>query len=220
MRVGPVFCATMTTHHSPYRPSGNDRIRARAEAVAWAQAVAHDPGTVYLDTETTGLDGRAEIIEVAVLDVDGRVLLDTLVRPRSLIPAAARAIHGISDAMVADAPEWSDVHAELAQVLRHRTVIVYNADFDLTMVRQMNRSHGLRVSYDGWECAMRRYSSFAGEWHERYGNYRWHRLDFAVTSFGHQPGGHRARADAFACRLVVEGMAASPSPPDNLMLGS
>jgi DNA polymerase III epsilon subunit-like protein len=38
--------------------------------------------TVFLDLETTGLDPRTdEIVEIGILDEDGRVLLDTLVRP-------------------------------------------------------------------------------------------------------------------------------------------
>ena len=39
--------------------------------------------TVYLDTETTGLypEHGARIVEIAILDDDGRPLLDTLVDP-------------------------------------------------------------------------------------------------------------------------------------------
>ena len=198
----------MIGRRSTQPPSPSDRARVRAESIAWAAAVARHRNTVYLDTETTGLDGSAEIVEIAVLDGLGRVLMDTLVRPRSRIPPDAEAIHGISNAMVASAPEWHLVHAELALILLHRSVIVYNAEFDIKMVRQMNHRHGIQSAHDGWHCAMQRYSGFAGAWHERYGGYRWHKLDHAVTSFGHSPGGHRALADATACRLVVEGMAA------------
>src|SRR5690606_38154011 len=96
---------------------------------------------------------------------------------------------------------------ELAMILSRRHVVVYNAEFDFRMVYQMNHRHGIRSTHDAWHCAMQRYSSFAGAWHERYGNYRWHKLDHAVASIGHPPGGHRATSDAAACRLVVEGMA-------------
>ena len=54
---------------------------------------------VVFDTETTGLDGGAEIVEIVEIScVNGRgeVLLDTLVRPAGPIPADATAIHRIT----------------------------------------------------------------------------------------------------------------------------
>lgn len=47
--------------------------------------------TIYLDTETTGLrlDDGAALVEVAVVDDDGAVLLNTLVNPGRSIPSAA-----------------------------------------------------------------------------------------------------------------------------------
>ena len=197
----------MLFRRPPRQPSIEDRARARQAAVSWARTIARDRNILYLDTETTGLDGTAEIIEIAVLDTSGRVLLDTLVRPQGPIPAEARAVHGISDAMVAGAPEWADVYVELSAILHERSVVVYNAEFDLRLVQQMNQRHGINAGHRGWHCAMQQYAGFAGVWHERYGNFRWHRLDQAVAYFGHPSGGHRAAADAAACRLVVEGMA-------------
>lgn len=41
------------------------------------------PTTIYLDTETTGLDAffGDEIVEIAIIDEKGKVLLNTLVQP-------------------------------------------------------------------------------------------------------------------------------------------
>lgn len=191
------------------RPSADETRRMRRQAIAWAVATATNRQTIYLDTETTGLDGSAEIVEVAAVDYQGRTLLDTLVQPQGAIPRDAEAIHGISNAMVARAPCWPQVYAELSLMLLSGAVVVYNADFDFRMVNQMNHRHGIPACLDGWQCAMNRYSGFAGAWHERYGNYRWHKLDQAVAAFGHPPGRHRALSDATACRLVVLGIAES-----------
>lgn len=197
----------MMSQRKLYQPSDEDRDRARVEAIAWAQRAIADARALYLDTETTGLDTRAEIVEISVLDAGGNVLLDTLVRPQTRIPPDAEAIHGISNAMVADAPAWPVVFREVTQIISGRSVIVYNAEFDFRMVSQMNSRHGLPGDLRPWECAMRRYSGFAGIWNAKYGNYRFHKLDDAVARFGHPGGGHRALTDARACRLVVEGMA-------------
>lgn len=201
----------MQRSRRPFSPTPDDQRLARQQAVGWSRLIMADSNVVFLDTETTGLDQRAEIIEMSIVDGQGNVLLDTLVRPRSAIPPDAMAVHGISDRMVRDAPDWSDVFPELERAIQGRRVVVYNAPFDFRMVQQMNALHRIQCGFTGWECAMQQFSSFAGVWHERYGNYRWHRLDDAVARFGHAPGGHRALADAHACRLVVAGMAGSDS---------
>lgn len=179
----------------------------RGGAVAWARAVACDPDTVYLDTETTGLADAAEILEVAVVAGDGRVLLDTLVRPRQAIPRDATRIHGIGDGDVVGAPDWRIVNAYLCQALVGRRVIVYNAEFDRRLVAQSCRLHGVPAPDCAWECAMRAFAAFRAEPAGFRGDFRWHRLEVAVATFGAPPGGHRALGDALACRAVVRGMA-------------
>lgn len=197
----------MTPEPSYPAPGDNDRRRARTAAIAWASDIVARDDIVYLDTETTGIDGRAEIIEIAVVDGAGTTLLDTLVRPDGFIPYDVIRIHGIDDAMVADAPRWDDVYPALLDLLHERTVIVYNAEFDHRLVNQMNRRSGFPPRSDRWQCAMRQYAGFATEWHARHGNYRWHKLGVALARFGHPTNGHRARSDALACRLVVHGIA-------------
>lgn len=193
--------------HRSATPSAGERRQSRATAIAWAAGVAARPDVVYLDTETTGIDGRAEIVEIAVVDGAGYTLLDTLVRPEGIIPYEVIRIHGINDTMVAGAPRWPEVYPALLDLLRERTIIVYNAEFDFRLVNQMNRRSGFPPRADQWHCAMKHYAGFATDWHTRYGNYRWHKLGVALARFGHPTNGHRARADALACRLVVQGIA-------------
>jgi DNA polymerase-3 subunit epsilon len=190
-------------------PTSDQRRQARADAARWAAGIVARADVVYLDTETTGIDGHAEIVEVAVIDAAGRTLLDTLVRPDGIIPLEVIRIHGIDDAMVASAPRWTDVYPELLRRIDGRAVIVYNAEFDLRLVNQMNRRAGFFALTSNWHCAMKRYAAFTTVWNEKYGNYRFHKLDVALAAFGHRPANHRARSDAQSCRLVVQGMAMS-----------
>lgn len=76
------------------------RAEINRQACAWLEVNA-----LILDTETTGLGDDAEVaevVELAVIDCAGAVLLDTLVRPSGRVPAEAAAIYGITDAMLAD----------------------------------------------------------------------------------------------------------------------
>ena len=199
--------ATRRDDSSDHRERADPALAARLEAIAWATAIAADPRVVYLDTETTGLGPTAEVIDVAVVGADGRVYLDTLVRPVARIPSDASAIHGIFDADVAAAPTWPEVHDRLCALLAGRIAVVYNAAFDRRLVSQCCDRHRVSVPDAAWECAMRRFAAFHGESSAR-GGYRLQRLDRAVATFGGPPPGHRAAADALACRAVVLGMAA------------
>jgi len=187
------------------------RVRPREprdEVIDWAQAVISNPSVVFLDTETTGLDDNAEIIDIALVDRDGAVLLDTLIRPARPIPWGASNVHGLFATDVAGAPTWSEIHALLMPLLANRKVIVFNAEYDRRLVHQCCAQDGLGIPACEWECAMLAHAKFAGEpgqWGKRF---RWHKLDAAAQGFGIEMGGHRALGDAEAARQVVLAMAA------------
>ncbi|MEZ4497878.1 MAG: exonuclease domain-containing protein [Thermomicrobiales bacterium] len=63
------------------------RREDRDRAIAWARSVVSDSRVIYLDTETTGLDRTAEIIDIALVTNDGAVLFNTLVKPVRPIPS-------------------------------------------------------------------------------------------------------------------------------------
>jgi DNA polymerase III subunit epsilon len=182
---------------------------ARRAAVERARTlVAERP--VFLDTETTGLDATAEVVEICIVDLEGTVLLDSLVRPTRTIPPDATVIHGISDGMVRGAPTWSDLWPDVDRLLSGRHVAIYNADFDVQMMRQSHRAHGLRwrLGDDKLWCVMRLYAAFSGQWNERRGEYRWHKLEAAAAQCGIKVGAaHRARPDALLARGVLQYMA-------------
>jgi len=88
------------------------------------------PWTIY-DLETTGAEPEtARVVQVALVRMEGGQVVKaakTLCNPGLRIPEEASAVHGITDAMVADAPSDSDVIANLAAGLADASVIVsYN----------------------------------------------------------------------------------------------
>ena len=181
----------------------------RDAARAWARETIRHERVVFLDTETTGFGPRAEIIDIGIVAADGTVLLDTLVRPESPIPASTSRVHGLFDHDVAGAPHWVDVYPEVYRLLIGARVVVYNAPFDSGMVMNSCQRAGLVIPSAQWQCAMRQYSGFAGPAVVQPGRgpSRWYKLDLAAAAFGIAPGGHRALADADVCRRVVAGMA-------------
>lgn len=182
------------------------REEARARAIAWAREVAADPNAVFLDTETTGLGDDAEICDIGIVGIDGRVILDCLVKPSRAIPAGATAVHGISNAMVATAREWGRTYVPFINALQAASrVVVYNRDYDLGIIARLCASLELPlpVPTPKWECAMLAFSDYRGVPGKFPGSFKWFRLDDAAAHFGIPPGGHRAMSDAETARRVV-----------------
>ena len=180
-------------------------------AIAVARAeLARMP--VFLDTETTGMGVNDQIVEICVLDHDGSLLFESLVKPTWTISPAAQRVHGISPQMVQSAPPWYEVWSETRKALAGRRVGIYNAQFDLNMMRQSHQAHGLRWSAADCDafCIMDLYAQFYGKRGAGYGSFRWQSLDAA----GRQcrislPNSHRAQADARLARAVLKYMADS-----------
>ena len=89
-----------------------------------------------LDTETTGLnpdEGHAlvEIARVSVMDGVIGPTWSSLVRPGRPIPPEATAVHGITDAMVAEAASVAEVAERVRRDCEDRTLVFHHAAFDL-----------------------------------------------------------------------------------------
>ncbi len=165
---------------------------------------------LFLDTETTGLDG--EICEIAVIDLAGNVLINTLIKPTTPIPEDVTSLHGISDEIVQGAPSFKDIFPELERVLRGRTVIVYNANFDKCMILNSARENEMKKQEfdlwwypeNRWYCAMELYAVYYGDWNSYHGSYRWQRLNKAAQQCNIELSDtHRALADAETTRRIV-----------------
>jgi DNA polymerase III epsilon subunit-like protein len=164
---------------------------------------------LFLDTETTGLGPRAEIIDLAIVAADGTIVFNQLVKPVRAIPIDATLIHGITNDHVASAPDWCDVLEMARPFISGRVLVAYNSSFDRGMMQQCCVSATIEMPPLEWQCAMRAYAAFRKDARARSGGYRWRPLHEAAESFKLTIPTHRALADAMACRGVVIGMAAS-----------
>ena len=92
-------------------------------------------GFAVFDLETTGFGAEHRILEIAVirLEPDGRIkdVWETLVHPGMAIPSGiAQTKHRIHDRMVANAPAFADVAADLAARLDGHVLVAHNLPFD------------------------------------------------------------------------------------------
>lgn len=180
---------------------------ARQDAIRWAQGILKQNNALILDTESTGLDEEAEIVQIGILDLAGNVLLDALIRPERPIQAEASAVHGIGKEALANALAFEYVYGAIAVLLHERHVIAYNVDFDRRMLNQTCQVHSLpRVQAGSWSCAMHRYAEFYGEWNSYHGSFRWQSLGTACWQQNITVNdAHAAVGD---CRLTLQLMKA------------
>ncbi len=184
---------------------------ATRNLLAFQQMVQRNDFLV-LDTETTGLHSTAEIVQIAIVDAQDNVLLDTLVKPVHRIPRDVIRIHGITNDQVRDVPTWAEITTTVADLLRDRDLVVYNAAFDHKMlnqsaaVAQLPRTNW--KSFSRWWCAMNTYAEYyAYRQHRRKRNYK---LTVAAQHCGiATTGAHNALADSRMTLQVVKAMAKS-----------
>jgi len=101
-----------------------------------------------VDLETTGgQPGWDRITEIGVIEVDGFEVSgewSTLVNPGAAIPAPIQALTGITNEMVAGAPSFAELAAELYERLAGRVFVAHNARFDYGFLRREFERAGLR----------------------------------------------------------------------------
>ncbi|MDZ6655273.1 3'-5' exonuclease [Escherichia coli] len=157
--------------------------------------------TVYLDTEGTGLDPDEDaMLEIAIVDDAGTILLNSLIAPPPGLSAwpLAQTIHGITPAMVSTAPSLDTLRPQIEAAVRNRDVVIYNAAFDAGFLGTLlDGARSVR-------CCMEAWSEHVNEWDSRFQRLRWHKLVSAAAAVGFEwPGNaHRALADTLACRAV------------------
>ncbi|MBB6124089.1 DNA polymerase III subunit epsilon [Sphingobium subterraneum] len=91
---------------------------------------------IIFDTETTGFDPLTgdRLVEIGCIELFNRVPTGTTFHryynPQRAMPAAAFAVHGLSDSFLADKPLFRDGAQELLDFLEDSPLVAHNARFD------------------------------------------------------------------------------------------
>jgi DNA polymerase-3 subunit epsilon len=146
----------------------------------------------FVDLETTGATANFDrITEIGIVAVDDEGISEwsTLVNPETAIPGFIQAMTGITEAMVADAPTFDQVAADVIERLRGRLFIAHNARFDYGFLKTEFGRVG-REFRPTVLCTVKLSRKLHPE-------HRKHNLDALIERHGlHVDGRHRALADA------------------------
>lgn len=114
---------------------------------------------VILDTETTGIDPRSghRIIEIGCVELIDRRLTGrhyhVYINPQREVEEGALAVHGITDAFLADKPLFADVVEGFMQFVKGARLVIHNAPFDIgfldTELQLMASPHGCMADHCG-----------------------------------------------------------------------
>ena len=114
-----------------------------------------------IDVETTGFStDYASIIEIAALRVDSsgdEILFEefqTLVKPPGNIPKKIRELTGISNEMVADAPNIIDALRRFKVFVGDGLLIAHSASFDRRMLEAKAKLMGETFAENEWVCSL------------------------------------------------------------------
>lgn len=170
-----------------------------------AQTRLSDLTFVVFDTETTGLmpERGDEVCQIAAYRVTGGKLrpsehFDTLVNPGRHIPLASTNVHGITDEMVVDAPDFIDVGRRFHRFAENAVLVAHNAPFDMAFLYKHQDAMGLRFDHPILDTVL--LSAVV------YGQTEQHSLD-ALADRLHvtipDEDRHTARGDAFATADIL-----------------
>jgi DNA polymerase-3 subunit epsilon len=91
---------------------------------------------IVFDTETTGLDPASgdRIVEFGCIEMVNRVptgrTFHAYFNPDRTMPAGAEAVHGLSDAFLADKPRFHEHAEQLLEFIGDSPLVAHNASFD------------------------------------------------------------------------------------------
>ena len=100
-----------------------------------------DENCIILDTETTGFSKNAEVIELGIIDLDGKVLYNKLFNPGHDISFMIKRITGIRNEELNKAPLFEDEWEKIKRVIEGKIIIGHNIDFDIKLLQQTLNIH-------------------------------------------------------------------------------
>ena len=155
---------------------------------------------VAFDLETTGLQPRHDtIIEIgAVRMKDGKELdrFQTFVNPGKKLHTKVVSLTGITDEMLADAPNIGEVLPKFLEFVGDSILVAHNADFDTTFVRHACLQQGLNYPFTSVDTL-----TLSQNLMPQLGKFKLDIVakEFDLADFNH----HRAGDDALVCGKIA-----------------
>lgn len=159
---------------------------------------------VILDTETTGFGDEDELLQISIIDANGKTLFNEYCRPehKTEWPEAEK-VNGISPEKVKNCLTAADYRLELEAIFGRADLVVgYNTRFDVKFINKILGSTR-QISGSLIEDVMQNFAPIYGEWNEERQSYRWKSLSVCAEYFGYDWGDDTAHDSLADCRATL-----------------
>jgi len=108
----------------------------------------------YLIFDLEGIQDPDELIEIAVINLKGEVLMDTLVKPSHAINWRIAELTGITNQMVEEGQSIHPVMKRLKKISQGKTLMSWGTDYDKVLLEKASQSTGTRLNCN-FVCAQK-----------------------------------------------------------------
>ena len=159
---------------------------------------------LFFDLELTGFYDRDEILSITIVDAEGELIMDTLVRPvHTKKWKRTEKIHGITPDMVVDAPTLEELVPSIKEIFANAdNLIAYGVSTDYSHIKTIYATEEEREELHGKiRCCANEYVRYI---HEHRPDLKNASLIDAMDCFKIEWEGvpHSSLADTIACRKV------------------
>jgi DNA polymerase-3 subunit epsilon len=164
-------------------------------------------GFIILDTETTGISYKDQLIELCILSSDGNIIHNQRYKPTIPISDGAYRCHEIHMHDLENAPSFGVDADRIKDILLKNVVVIFNASYDMSILESTYKSIGINTFFlkDVKDhCAMNGAASIYGSTN-RYGTIS---LSDAASASGFiNPNAHSALGDCQTTLAVMHDLA-------------
>lgn len=111
---------------------------------------------IGIDFEVANTRSRSSICSVGLTQVqNGEIVREyyTLINPHDEFDPYCVAVHGITEDMVAKAPNFADAWTEMAGWIKGQTLVAHNASFDISVLKSSLEAYGLDYPECTYVCS-------------------------------------------------------------------
>ena len=158
---------------------------------------------LLMDAEMTGVGNDDEIIELALVDLNGNEIYHELFYPEAPISIEAGYIHQIKEEDLFDSPRFAEAWPAIFEQIKGKTLLIYNARSDIQMMYQTLKKQKAKSPMIKNLCVQQLYEKFCGL-------KRSVKLEFACEQMGLIfEQNHRATDDCLMTLALIKAMAKS-----------
>jgi len=161
---------------------------------------------LFFDLELTGFYDRDEIISISICDGNGKIIMNTYVRPTHTKKwKRTEKIHGITPEMTADSPTLEELTPEIKEIFANAdAIIAYGVSTDYSHIKKIYETEKEQLAlHDKIRCCANEFVRYI---HEHRPDVLHASLTDAMECLGIDWEGiaHTSIADTIACRAVWE----------------